>query len=404
MPIMPPALDDRRFDDLVEELLARIPAHTPEWTNPRPGDPGRTLIELFAWLGEALLYRANLVPERQRLAFLRLLGVPMRAALPARGLVSVALGDESAVVPISLRPLAAIAKPLPFETLGELTVLPLSAECYYKRDLSDDQKRQMDAVVTSLQQVYNLPQRPRPYITTPVFAGGAPEAGGFDMARVAIDKCLWLALLAPKPELRDAALAALGANPSGGRQQLNVGVMPALAVPALSEEVGRAAQLPHVWEISTVTEGLYLSCDRVADTSQGLTRRGVLRLALPGLKDSGDPARIGAPATTCAAPFLRAWATARRASMTRRRPPAGGLAAAAPHRPAEQLLAELGRHQRRRGRPAPNAGGARGGRERRLARPRSSNCPAWLLSRKRCASRWRKAGAATWPGASRTSC
>ncbi len=69
MPILPPSLDDRRFDDLVDELLARIPAHTPEWTHPRLGDPGRTLIELFAWLGDTLLYRANLIPERQRLVF-----------------------------------------------------------------------------------------------------------------------------------------------------------------------------------------------------------------------------------------------------------------------------------------------------------------------------------------------
>src|SRR4029450_1260139 len=75
MPILPPGLDDRRFDDLVEDLIARIPAHTPEWTNPRLGDPGRTLVELFAWLTDTLLYRANLIPERQRLGFSGLLGV-----------------------------------------------------------------------------------------------------------------------------------------------------------------------------------------------------------------------------------------------------------------------------------------------------------------------------------------
>src|SRR5678815_2886291 len=91
MPIRPPALDDRRYNDLVAELVARIPAHTPEWTYPRAGDPGRTLIELFAWLGDALLYRVNLIPERQRLAFLRLLGQPLRAARPARGLAVVSL-------------------------------------------------------------------------------------------------------------------------------------------------------------------------------------------------------------------------------------------------------------------------------------------------------------------------
>jgi predicted phage baseplate assembly protein len=88
MPILPPSLDDRRFDDLVEDLIARIPAHTPEWTNPRLGDPGRTLIELFAWLGDTLLYRANLIPERQRLVFLKLLGIGLRPARPATGIVS----------------------------------------------------------------------------------------------------------------------------------------------------------------------------------------------------------------------------------------------------------------------------------------------------------------------------
>src|SRR5262245_25403794 len=95
MPVRPPALDDRNFDDLVEDLLARIPAHTPEWTNPRLGDPGRTLIELFAWLTDTLLYRANLIPERQRLVFLKLLGVPLRPAQAARGLVSVFFKDDA---------------------------------------------------------------------------------------------------------------------------------------------------------------------------------------------------------------------------------------------------------------------------------------------------------------------
>src|SRR4029077_8731473 len=98
MPILPPSLDDRRFDDLVEDLVARIPAHSPEYTNPRLGDPGRTLIELFAWLTDTLLYRANLVPERQRLSFLRLLGESLRPAVAARGLVSVLLDEESADV------------------------------------------------------------------------------------------------------------------------------------------------------------------------------------------------------------------------------------------------------------------------------------------------------------------
>lgn len=41
-----------------------LPAHTPEWTNHNEGDPGVTMLQLFAFLTESLLYRANLVPER----------------------------------------------------------------------------------------------------------------------------------------------------------------------------------------------------------------------------------------------------------------------------------------------------------------------------------------------------
>ncbi len=76
MPLIPPALDDRSYSDLVQDMLDSIPAHTPEWTIQQTGDPGRTLIELFAWLADSILYRANLIPERQTA------GVP-EAARPA---------------------------------------------------------------------------------------------------------------------------------------------------------------------------------------------------------------------------------------------------------------------------------------------------------------------------------
>src|SRR5204863_7006230 len=108
MPSRPPTRDDCSFDDPVSEALARIPAHTPEWTNPRLGDPGRTLIELFAWLTDTLLYRVNLIPERQRLSFLRLLGVQMRPAVPARGVLTVGFDDKQATAVQVMQPLATL--------------------------------------------------------------------------------------------------------------------------------------------------------------------------------------------------------------------------------------------------------------------------------------------------------
>ena len=71
-----PDLDDRTFADLVEEARARIISHDPGWTNHNPSDPGMTLVELFAWLAEMLIYRANRVPDQHLVTFLKLLNGP----------------------------------------------------------------------------------------------------------------------------------------------------------------------------------------------------------------------------------------------------------------------------------------------------------------------------------------
>ena len=210
MPIVPPRLDDRSFDDLVAELLARIPAHTPEWTDPRPGDPGRTLLELFAWLTDTLLYRANLIPERQRLVFLRLLGEALRPAIAAEGLVSLQLDEEQVGEPVTLASFAALEGPVPFETRGELTVQPVSLAAYYKRPLSEAEAVELDPVLLGLQEVYGLESLPRGYVSTPVFADGMAEPGGFDLIEQSVDRSLWLALLAPDASEVTAARQTLG--------------------------------------------------------------------------------------------------------------------------------------------------------------------------------------------------
>src|SRR5215475_2973554 len=73
MPLQLPNLDDRRYADLVEEARTLIPTYAPEWTNHNPSDPGITLIELFAFLSEMLLYRLNRVTAANILSFLKLL-------------------------------------------------------------------------------------------------------------------------------------------------------------------------------------------------------------------------------------------------------------------------------------------------------------------------------------------
>jgi predicted phage baseplate assembly protein len=294
MPIRPPALDERSFDDLVNELLARIPAHTPEWTHPRLGDPGRTLVDLFAWLADTLLYRANLIPERQRLVFLRLLGIAMQPAIAARGLVTVSWSDEAMTEAETLQPQAIVkgTGAATFETLTELTVLPITAQGYYKRPLREAERTELDEVLLGLQHVYKLDEAPIPYVTTPVFPNGAPVPEGFDVMQETVDKCLWLALLASKAELVQQVQETLGASQGGHQPLLSVGIVPAMKVPALFEDVGRRAQIPHTWEISSVNaqgEIAYHALRRLADSTAGLTQRGVQRLELPAAQFLGAP-------------------------------------------------------------------------------------------------------------------
>ncbi|WP_284163248.1 baseplate J/gp47 family protein [Frigidibacter sp. SD6-1] len=88
-------LDSRRFADLVAEAKEIIAARCPGWTDLNPGDPGMTLVEVYAWLTETMLYRLNRLPERMHAELLKLLGVsPMAPAAAVVMLRFTREGDE----------------------------------------------------------------------------------------------------------------------------------------------------------------------------------------------------------------------------------------------------------------------------------------------------------------------
>src|SRR5215831_7382203 len=123
MPLPSPILDDRSYQQLRDELIRRIPVYAPEWTDRNASDPGITLIELFACLGENLLYRFNQIPDATKLAFLRLLQIPLRPAATARVMTTLTTTAGAGVlVPIGtgLR-----AGSVPFQSLTEGTAWPL---------------------------------------------------------------------------------------------------------------------------------------------------------------------------------------------------------------------------------------------------------------------------------------
>ncbi|GLZ42713.1 putative baseplate assembly protein [Actinokineospora sp. NBRC 105648] len=84
MALPAPNLDDRRFQQLVDEAKRYVQQRTPEWTDHNVSDPGVTLIETFAHMVDQLVYRLNRVPERHYLAFLDLLGIRLFPPSAAR--------------------------------------------------------------------------------------------------------------------------------------------------------------------------------------------------------------------------------------------------------------------------------------------------------------------------------
>jgi len=83
MALQTPNLDDRKFQDIVSEARSKIPLYCPKWTDYNLSDPGITLIELFAWMVDVLLYRLNRVPEKNYIKFMDLIGIKLEPPKPA---------------------------------------------------------------------------------------------------------------------------------------------------------------------------------------------------------------------------------------------------------------------------------------------------------------------------------
>lgn len=82
-----PDLFERRYRDLVDLGRSRLPSVAPAWTDHNAHDPGITLIELLAWVGEAQLYSLSRMRRDERAAYAALMGVAQHGARPARGLL-----------------------------------------------------------------------------------------------------------------------------------------------------------------------------------------------------------------------------------------------------------------------------------------------------------------------------
>ncbi|SDD76942.1 putative baseplate assembly protein [Streptomyces prasinopilosus] len=102
MALPSPHLDDRRFQQFVDDAKRYIQQRAPEWTDHNVSDPGVTLVEAVAHMADQIVYRLNRVPEKNHLAFLDLVGITLFPPTAARTDVTFWLSapqDEPVVLP-----------------------------------------------------------------------------------------------------------------------------------------------------------------------------------------------------------------------------------------------------------------------------------------------------------------
>ncbi len=280
MPLPVPNLDDRRFDDLVAEARARLATHLPELTQIAPGDPVHGFIDLFAWLTETILYRANLIPERQRRVFLNLLQIPLRPARAARGVVCVDAGPTSVLLAPLLQDGTQLkAGKQSLTAVGELQPTCLSLQVLVKQELTAAELGEMGLSLDDLHQQFGLA---RHEIPTP-FQPHRYEPGRDTLRPGSLDRAFYLACIAPRQ--LEGQLPLLRKNLAG--IILNIAIAPTDDLPAPALEQGAVNDLAPrklVWELaSTGEEGeaIYLPLDVLADSSRGARQTGVVRLRLP---------------------------------------------------------------------------------------------------------------------------
>lgn len=324
-----PVLDDRSYEQLRDELLGRIAVYTPEWTDQGPSDPGVTLLELVAFLGENLLFRFNQIPDQTKLWLLRLLQIPPLPAVPARGLVTfVATPPDAPVAPAVTLGAAVAAGPIAFRVANDVRVLPVAVTAIIKATasaptdavLDEEYKRVLDAAdltATGAEPYQALAMAPDPT---------AADFQPLDVS-AAVDHTLWVAVVAADGATVVTTSALFKPDGALATDPLTLGVVCGDEFPTMDEiepckglegppelaRVQRAATAAAIeacgpdivvagpeppggrplvvdstlnWQVSSKVAAAggtptYLPVAVVTDTTAGLTHDGVVSLQLP---------------------------------------------------------------------------------------------------------------------------
>jgi hypothetical protein len=222
MSLPEPVFDSRTYREILNEAVRRIPVHNPEWNNHSDSDPGVTLLQLFAFMTESLLYRANRIPTRNRQKFLRVLRMGMRAAQPARGFVAFT-NPKGRLEAVTLEADQEVrAGRTPFRTENGLDVLPIDARLFYKERLTGTRAAEADVLYRQLYASFDTPGATLDYYESKVFESPATGSllASLDVGARAVDG-LWLGLFARPGDHVDASRAAIA------NRTLTIGILPA---------------------------------------------------------------------------------------------------------------------------------------------------------------------------------
>lgn len=250
MSLIAPKLDDRQFQDIVDEARKRIPQYCPQWTDFNVSDPGITLIELFAWMTDIILYRMNRVPDLHAIRFMQMLGVTLQEPQPARVPVTFWLSaPQELVVTIPAGTEVASTqteteRSIVFTTDDDFSVVPPQLEAVLSHGSRSDGsgKRYLDhnlrRLTAGMDEGINLFGAKQPQVDDAFYFGFANDLSdhilGFDM----------------------------DFDPAGAS-----GIDPTLP--------------PTIWEVSTGNDDRWRPCFVELDTTLGMNAQGRIQIHLP---------------------------------------------------------------------------------------------------------------------------
>ncbi|GAA5503109.1 hypothetical protein Dxin01_02858 [Deinococcus xinjiangensis] len=266
MPLPTVNLDDRRFDDILDEARRLIPQFCPEWTDHNASDPGMAILEVFAWMTDLMLYRVNQIPDKLLIAFLDMIGVqlspPRAASAPVTFYLSapqdvplkIALGTEVATIRTEIN------EAIIFTTEQAGTILPPRvAGLYTANTLAQPQNPEQEDLVTrsgegvAQVQQHELAQLGLPGHKFPIFQP-EPQAGDAFFIRLENDHSDHVLALTMQVEWAGGA----GVNPN----------FP-----------------PYVWEVWQSGVSRWAPCEVEYDGTHAFNVSGELILRLPLMRE-----------------------------------------------------------------------------------------------------------------------